>query len=598
VTGDVAADLIVGAPRGQGVGEVKVFAGSQGAQPSTTAVRSWNGRSTNDQLGVAVAPLGKVGERETEPQSPRVAAFAGASSTWGPSAGGLFDLSVSGNNQSELTEVPVLIHPSPWGIGQGIAVLPDLDADGHSELWIGAPTAPVTPTNQTVSLREGGRVFWQQPWQTPLTPPENVPFGGPISWLQPGDRFGHDIAWVGNFNGIGGGEVAVLVRFGSYPATPPAGWIGADSSCRPEFQNAGAVLLFSADSNGRINTQRPSTVLFPKDTNVGLERVLGIGDFNGDGLADVMATAPSFSQERGRVFIWYGRVRTASDSNTVVICGEDHGETGEELGGRFGASAVALGQADADSCHDVAVGAPGAQAGNGSVFIIVGHSAFGDTCRSQLSRIFRTGPDGGGGRFGHMLSAENIGGGAGKELLVGAPHMGNTSRGEVLLVSDSRVREIIDEGYLLTGPVPFIPLSDINKAPVLRISGSVAGEKLGSVVGLVPQSGSFPPIVIIGRQNVDGADGWADVTLRFHDALLLPAESAAMRAWDVATQPRGVMSLGVHHADELVDVKIVPWSHGSGGVVIAVPNSSYDSVDMGAVFLLQLEGWRALFSVE
>jgi hypothetical protein len=173
--------------------------------------------------------------------------------------------------------------------------------------------------------------------------------------------------------------------------------------------------------------------------------VAGIGDVNGDGLADVAVGAPFSSwngrTDNGSVYVLYGR-RTAGtiDLRTLghgrpdagyVIEGAGGGtcSTGLPCGDELGTSLAAAGDLNGDGRPDLLIGAPDASVGGhhyiGSAFAVLGQRSHSVV---DLARITGTGNDVG-ARVDGVASGDRTGlalaplGRAGGRLLfaVGAP---------------------------------------------------------------------------------------------------------------------------------------------------------------------------------
>lgn len=136
-------------------------------------------------------------------------------------------------------------------IGYSVSSILDFNNDGHSDVIIGAPGA--------------GRVFVSQgystgSWSGGITPSMFVEAPGG------GAEFGRSITGIGDFNGDGYSDFAV----------------GAPST----GGTAGAVYIYSGNTNGSLGTAL-HTISGTTDEMLGTE-VASAGDFNGDGLTDLL----------------------------------------------------------------------------------------------------------------------------------------------------------------------------------------------------------------------------------------------------------------------------------------------------------------------
>jgi hypothetical protein len=161
-------------------------------------------------------------------------------------------------------------------------------------------------------------------------------------------------------------------------------------------------------------------VLAPPVSAVGPFTALAVGDFNGDGFADLALGAPDYSNnidstEQGAVYIYYGSPHGLKPTPTLFT-GPDDFDNDNELG-----SSVAAGDVNGDGYDDLAVGNPGPAGGGdseGSVRIYYG----------SASGLSATGAQGFGslhpvdeGEFGSAVTLADVNGGGHADLIVGEP---------------------------------------------------------------------------------------------------------------------------------------------------------------------------------
>jgi hypothetical protein len=206
--------------------------------------------------------------------------------------------------------------------GSGLAIVPDVDGDGHDEMAIGAPVEQFPGANGSVRVRSGAD-------------------GSEIALFtaQPGlahDGFGSELASAGDVDGDG---VADLV-IGVYRLGP----------IRVVSLVTGADLLVLPNPSGED--------LF--GTQVGT-----LGDVDGDGLAEVLVGGPersAFGTTVGRVTVFRG-----SDGAALWTV---HGNA---VGDLFATSVASIDDLDGDGVRDVAVSAPGHHSGcTGAVTVLSG----------------------------------------------------------------------------------------------------------------------------------------------------------------------------------------------------------------------------------
>lgn len=203
----------------------------------------------------------------------------------------------------------------------------------------------------------------------------------------------------------------------------------------------------------------------------------GIGDADGDGVADFVTSAPTFRADRvvspsvpsGRVYVYSGKrgrllwlqtgapgdalgtgLEAAGDvdgdgagdviagapgrDRAVVYSGRDgrvlHTLVGSGKGERFGQSCSGVGDQDGDGVPELLVGAPAADSGAGRAYLISGRDG-------RTLHVFHG--DRAGDAFGSIVAGDRKG--RSGPLVIGAPGAGATpGRGRVLVVDGSSNR--------------------------------------------------------------------------------------------------------------------------------------------------------------
>ena len=251
----------------------------------------------------------------------------------------------------------------------------DLNGDGIPDLVMAAPLA-AGPANARSAAGEIYIVFGRPTWLTPIdlasTPP-NVKIYG----VDPNDTAGNALA-IGDFNGDGKKDLIIAARFADGPnnSRPNSGevYVVFGRTTWPA-----TIDLKSADAS-RSNAD---VTIFAPDANDQLGRSLAVGDFNGDGKADILMGATGGD----------GKNNTRADSgDAYVLFGRSSPAATYDLGGNNVASVRLFGQAssdlfgyavaavnfDGDAYDDIAVSAiqndPGGLADAGAVYIVKGAS--------------------------------------------------------------------------------------------------------------------------------------------------------------------------------------------------------------------------------
>lgn len=324
LTGDGLPDLVFAAPRAQGAGteggRVFVLRSPLSATMSPGQASSvWDGRA-DDHLGSAIAQPGDMdgdGYSDLLVGAPDASGGRGAIHMirGGPSLPG-----------RAITPGQVVVGQTPGArLGTAIAVLPDLDGDGRLELAVGAPGTPVV----------NGRVYVFLSRRTqPVTGLADASFV--LDGAQAGDGFGTSIAWLGDIDGDGAGELAV--------SAPNA---------MPEPGAHGRVYIFRDPSKGTIRNAAGAEVKLSGSSVTGLQvgpAIAPLGDWDQDGRPDFALASP----REDHVFVypgpgWRGPLRSGSvDEAPLVLIAS----------GQAGATLLGPGDVDGDGAPDLVVGAP------------------------------------------------------------------------------------------------------------------------------------------------------------------------------------------------------------------------------------------------
>jgi hypothetical protein len=510
VNGDGYADVLVGAPAWNGGrGQVQLYAGAPSA-PFLNFLQSWTGTSPGDSLGLAVHTAGDVnGDGLADVMIGRgVYKFNGTD----PGAAQLYygvlggapsftpDWSVTGPIYNTIQQ------SSAYGFS--VASAGDVDGDGYGEFIVGAPHygqsewghayvykgAPRAPQAATLSAEGQGQ--------------ENV-----LGW---------STAIVGDVNWDGYDDVLV--------GSP--GWDNG-------IYRQGAAFLYYGTANG-VNFF-PGWQQFGEynEANFGVS-VSGAGDVNNDGFDDLIIGA-HVNAGQGGAYVWHG---SASGPSPGTYNWQN---SSSNSGSYYGYWVAKAGDVNGDGFADVAVGAPGEDAGltdEGCAYVYLGSaSGLGNAevwkrCGNETNLQFGQ----------NVCSAGDVNGDGLDDIIVGAP--GHDGMG-----GDPRGRAFIYNG-IATG-VRTTPLW-VKYGPSANSSFGAAASSAGDV------NGDGYSDVLIGAPGHNGS-GRVEV---YHGGYFGPGQTPAWfqdgqfsSGYGAAVAPAGDMN-GDGYSDILVGA--VFWD-GDGG---------------------------------
>ena len=328
VNGDGVPDIAVGAP-GDGVnsGYVRIFSG-QGRRPPLFTLMDYS-----PTFGASVAGVGDQNGDGFDDVAVGV-----------PGSAAGYVVLYSGRNGRVINTLTGTQNGSEFGFA--VASAPDLDADGRTDVFVGAPLQQDAQGDVT------GAAFVYSRLGTPLLtlPPSGggiLPFpGGKLDKA----RYGHAVANAGDVDGDGQEDLLV--------GAP--GW-----SSQQGVTALGRAYLYTG--SGQLIDAFKGTDAF--DT-LGFS-VAGIGDFDGDGWNDVavgQANEPDFMAggqvgQPGRAMVFLGPFPQADLTDPHRLFRT------KDLDTRLGRSVAAAGDVNRDGLADLIAGEPrGAMGGRAFVF--------------------------------------------------------------------------------------------------------------------------------------------------------------------------------------------------------------------------------------
>jgi len=387
VNGDGFADVAVANPAASAnSGKLDVYLGGAAGVASGGAGFARTG-AAGAEYGADVAPAGDV---NADGYSDLFVGAPGAGS-----ATGYVTLLLGG--ASGLTGSTTWDGPAVGArFGHSLSGLGDVNADGYMDLLVGAPSAPQvdggTGTGRALLyLGKAGGLNTTAAWSTGST--------------QAGSQLGTSLALVGDVDGDG--FVDALVGEPRLDLTLADGGAGT---------NTGRSYLFPGSPSGLAVTAATWVSGTSLEADMGF-RVGGMGDFNGDGYADVQMAADHAPNgalaDAGILYVYAG---TAGASRWAYNGGS---RLGSSANTRLGRAPVVRGDISGDGLADHVYGNPAA---NRFTFWpgLMGHSGVHSTVESSVA----------GAQFGSGVGSGDFNGDGYTDLAVGAPGWGSAVAGQ------------------------------------------------------------------------------------------------------------------------------------------------------------------------
>jgi len=268
---------------------------------------------------------------------------------------------------------------------------------------------------------------------------------GPVAeiGIRPQDPQGHRVDWdsaalsLDDVEGplqfkLDSGALSPNRRVRIYNGSPFSVWVHL-TSC--DFEQAAFTLVLAAERYPDTSTARsPTAVVVDRRrieiTNTCYEKPpsppppppMNVkSDVNGDGVPDLVVSAPLSHLRKGQVYVFFGPLgpgsRDATDADVIL--------TGDAADDNFGV-AVAAGDINADGTADILVGAPwhdAAGSDSGRAYVFLGGPNLANRLASDADLIL-TG-ESAGQHFGSSLAIGHVGSDLRADLLIGSfPHNG------------------------------------------------------------------------------------------------------------------------------------------------------------------------------
>ena len=421
------------------------------------------------------------------------------------------------------------------GAGASLRFVGDLDGDGADDFVVGAPTADVTRTDEgRLYVVKGGLeragslgdlvTVWE----------------GEASW----DHAGCAVAAVGDLNGDGLTELLI-------------GASGDDT----RGLNAGAAYVVDGAATGIASLAEASAwLLGPNRSTYAGSAVSGAGDFDGDGINDIVVGGygdDHIARDAGAAWLVSGSVTGISvlADGLLVIEGSGYSE-------RLGASLASVGDANGDGIDDLLLGAYGRSGSTGAAFLVYGgisgvlSSKDADLVLSGEAKSDRAGVV--------VATAGDVDGDGLQDLLIGAS-------------LESSVAPEAGAAYLILGGAT--GARSLAEAD-LKITGVVAGDHAGealSTAGDADHDGK-PDLLIgaPGESEIESEAGAAYLVLSGQTGSLSLADAYARFTGEAAQDRAGQAVAGGGDLD----------GDGNDDLLVGAATDAPIGTDAGTVYLL------------
>ena len=538
VNGDGVADFIIGAPSVDvgddadvgaayvifGAGASNSIASSYTADinyinPTNDRYFHISGTVASGSLGYAVSSIGDVNNDGIDDFAIGVRGDNKLYVVFGGASNSFFDI-----NASQLTR-GFTITSTAGNLGYSVSGLGDVNGDGVDDFIVSAPFTDTDGSGQGNSQGAAYVIFGKDTTQSDVSF-SNIDVaslaatdGFSIQSSTSSDTLGYSVAGIGDINGDGIKDIAVGVRL-------------LDTSSAMTDQNKGGVyVIFGKDttqsgvsfSNISISSSFSLTDGFRivgANANDYLgSSIAGLGDVNGDGVADFIIGAPSVDvgddADVGAAYVIFGAGASNSiassytaDINYINPTNDRYFHiSGTVASGSLGYAVSSIGDVNNDGIDDFAIGVRG----DNKLYVVFGgaSNSFFDINASQLTRGFTITSTA--GNLGYSVSGlGDVNGDGVDDFIVSAPFTDTDGSGQ----GNSQGAAYVIFGKDTTqSDVSFsnIDVASLAATDGFSIQSSTSSDTLGySVAGIGDINGDGIKDIAVGVRLLDTSSAMTD----------------------------------------------------------------------------------------
>jgi hypothetical protein len=348
--GSSQLDLLVGAP-GHTTNRGAVYGVDGTSLPALNLAPSpkYLGATSGDETGAALAVGDVTGDGR---QDMVVGAPFNESGTTQANSGIVYivrntgappaNTNLFGTGTLRIQNITTPIASTNLNAGTAVAVV-DVDADGRKDVVVGIPgyDGPAGTDSGAVFVFRG-----------PVTANRTLASADlKLLGSSAGELAGSALARVADRNGDGKEELFV--------GAPGSGVVAGK-----------AYLVYGGQPSSALSTSLGSTIVF---TGVSGDRAgasLASGDFNADGLPDLLVGAPGAQGNKGVVHLISGEDALLPTQELSAFTRFE----GETAGDKAGTSVASAGDFNGDGAEDILIGAPAGNGGSGVVYLVRGET--------------------------------------------------------------------------------------------------------------------------------------------------------------------------------------------------------------------------------